>query len=490
MLELTVFLSGAAVLILELVASRILAPYLGTSLYVWTSLIGVILGSLSLGYWMGGRLADRYPRPRVLALTLMASAAAVSMIPVAQAPLLSALAASEADPRWSSLAAALLFALPAMLLGVVSPFAARLRMTGVSSSGNTVGKLYAISTLGSIAGAFGAGFWLIPNVGSTRLVYVIGLCLLGSSALVAPRQLNRTRLCVLAIWGASAWYFLAAPPAWAAGRLLLDRDTAYQRLLVFDLPVPNRQPVRVLAMGFSEYHSAMFLDRPQQLALDYTRFFSMAQYLHPSLRRVLCIGGGALSFPRYLLAKSPGTSIDVVELDPGVSRVAQEYFHFEPNARLSIHHEDGRVFLNREGPRYDAVFLDVFWGRTIPQQLATVESARRIATRLAPDGILLVNFVSAIEGPGGDFFQHEYATLKRVFPNILVFPVFYPANATKVQNLVLVAAARPEALSLSAAELQPFLAYRWTRPVPAAFELTDDFAPVEHLAAQQLTADR
>ncbi|MGJ5818324.1 fused MFS/spermidine synthase [Paludibaculum fermentans] len=490
MLELTVFLSGALVLILELVASRILAPYVGTSLYVWTSLIGVILGSLSLGYWLGGRLADRSPQPRVLALTLIGAAAAVSLIPIAQGPLLSALATSEGDPRWNSLGAAMLFALPAVLLGVVSPFAARLRMTSVSSSGSTVGKLYAISTLGSIAGAFAAGFWLIPNVGSTRLVYLIGLCLLGCSALNAPLQLNRARLGVLAIWGASVCYFVASPPAWAAGQLLLDRDTAYQRLLVFDLPVPNRQPVRVLAMGFSEYHSAMFLDRPQELALDYTRFFSMVRYLRPSLRRILCVGGGALSFPRYLLATFPEAFVDVVELDPGVSQVAQEYFHFTPDPRLSLHHEDGRVFLNRVGPRYDAVFLDVFWGRTIPQQLATVESARRIAARLAPDGVLLVNFVSGIDGPGGAFFQHEYATLKRIFPHVLVFPVFYPGDATRVQNLVLVAAARPEALTLTAPELRPFLAHLWTSPIPAAFELTDDFAPVEHMAARQLAVGR
>ncbi|MBL0161472.1 MAG: fused MFS/spermidine synthase [Bryobacterales bacterium] len=490
MLEITVFISGAVVLILELVASRILAPYLGSSLYVWTSLIGVILGSLSLGYWLGGRWADRDPHPRKLALTLMGAAAAVALIPIAQGPLLSALAGGEGDARWSSLAGALLFAGPAVLLGVVSPYAARLRMTSVASAGSTVGSLYAISTLGSIAGAFAAGFWLIPNIGGTRLVYTLSLCLLGCSALCAPRVLHRARLGVLVLWCISVWYFVAAPPVWASGQLLLERDTAYQRLLVFDLPLKNRQPVRVLAMGFSEYHSAMFLDRPQELALDYVRFFSMARYLRPGMKRVLCVGGGALSFPRHLLATLPEVSVDVVELDPGVSRVAEEYFQFRSDPRLRLFHEDGRVFLNRVGERYDAVFLDVFWGRTIPQQLATVESAQRIAAHLAPDGILLVNFVSAMEGPGGEFFRHEYATLRQVFPRILVFPVFYPRDAAKVQNLVVVAAAGPDAVQLTAPELRPYLANLWTGTVAAAPVLTDDFAPVEHMAAGQLLGSR
>ena len=490
MLETVVFLSGAVVMILELAAARVLAPYLGTSLFVWTSLIGVILGSLSLGYWWGGRVADRWPERRLLSLTFVAAAAVVALIPAAQAPLLSSLAANAADLRWKSLAAAMLFALPAVLLGVVSPFAARLKMTDVSRSGRTVGGLYALSALGSITGTFVAGFWLIPSVGSTRLVLILAFVLLGCSVVCEPRSLLWVKLAVLGLWAGLAVGYANDRPLLPSGKLVLDRDTAYQRLVVFDLPVPNRQPVRVLSMGFSEYHSAMFLDRPNELALDYTRFFRMAPYLRPGIRRALCIGGGAVIYPRDLLRASPRTKVDVVELDPGVTRIAREYFGLTDDPRLTMYHEDGRVLLNRDGPAYDAVFLDVFWGRTIPFQLATLESARRIAARLTKDGVLLVNFVSAIEGPQGEFFRAEYATLRRVFPQVLIFAVFYPSEPAKVQNLILVALRSAAPPSLTGEEMRQYATHLWRQPIPGDMPvLTDDFAPVEQYAARQLEPD-
>jgi spermidine synthase len=485
MLELVVFLSGAVVMILELVASRLVAPYVGTSLVVWTSLIGVILGSLSLGYWWGGRLADRQPEPRVLSLVLLAAAGAVTCIAIIQAPVAAALSASVTDLRWSSLLAALLFAPPAALLGVVSPFAARLKMVSLAGSGTTVGRLYALSTLGSIAGTFAAGFWLIPSVGSHRLTMLLALVLLLNSALVAPRALQWAKFAVLLAWIAVFWMQPGAGVPVSGGRLVLDHDTPYQRLLVFDLPVPNRRGVRVLSMGFEEYHSAMLLDAPEQLPLPYTKFFRLGPLLRPDIRRALCIGGGAYSYPRDLLRSSPRTQVDVVELDREVTRIAEQHFALVSDPRLKIHHEDARVFLNRDRSTYDAVFLDVFWGRAIPFHLATVECFRRIAARLTPDGVLLVNLVGAVEGSRGEFFRAEYATLRLVFPQVLVFPVFDPADGARLQNIMLVALRSTELLALDTADMQKYASHLWRGPVSEDVPpLTDDFAPVEQYAAR------
>ncbi len=490
MLVPVVFLSGAVVMVLELVASRVLAPYLGTSLFVWTSLIGVILGSLSLGYWGGGRLADRRPEARTLALVLLAAAASVALIPALQTPYLAALAANVADLRWRAVAGALLFALPSALLGAVSPFAARLRLASVSGTGRTVGGLYAISTLGSIVGTFAAGFWLIPTVGSTRLVLVLALVLLVNSCLCVPRGLIWGKGATLLLWAGVAVIYAHARPALASGTLVLDRDTEYQRLLVVDLPAPGRRTMRALSMGFEEYHSGMFLDTPSALALPYTRFFRLGPGLRPHIRRALVLGGGAFSYPRDLLLRSPETFVDVVELDPGVTRVAREYFGLKTDPRLAIHHEDGRSFINRDGPTYDAVFLDVFWGRTVPFHLTTVEAARRVRARLSPDGLLVVNIISAIEGPAGEFLRAEYATLRRVFPQVLVFPVFYASDGARVQNVILVACAFSAPVAPPEGHALLYWSHLWRQPIAEDVPpLTDDFAPVERYTAQEFSAE-
>jgi len=259
--------------------------------------------------------------------------------------------------------------------------------------------------------------------------------------------------------------------------------------LVFDLPVENRQPVRILSMGFEEYHSAMLLDAPDELPLGYTQFFRLAPALHPDLRRALVIGGGALSYPRDLLRHSPATRIDVVELDPAVTQVARDYFGFRDDPRIAIHHEDGRTYLNRSGPSYDAVFLDVFYGRTVPFHLATLESARRIADRLSPGGMLVINFMSALEGPGSDLFRAEYATLKRVFPQVLVFPVHAPNDARIVQNQVLLAVLSSDPLQAPRGDALRYWRHLWRSPILSDLaEMTDDRAPVELYASRQAAA--
>ena len=294
----------------------------------------------------------------------------------------------------------------------------------------------------------------------------------------------------LLLWIGVAAGYSQERPMLASGRLVLDRDTQYQRLQVLDTLSRDRRPMRVMAMGWEEYHSAMFLDIPAALALPYARYFRLGPGFRPHPRRALVLGGGAFSYPRDLLRYSPETMVDVVELDPGVTRVAREYFGLRDDPRLTIYHEDGRSFINRDGPAYDTVFLDVFWGRTIPFHLATLEAARRIRARLSADGVLAVNVISAIDGPAGQFLRAEYATLRRVFPQVLVFPVLYPDDGTRVQNVILVASRSSTPLGPPEGHAILYWGHLWRNPIVEDLPpLTDDLAPVEQYTDRQFSAE-
>jgi len=483
MLECAVFLAGAAVMSLELLATRVLAPHLGTSLFTWTALIATFLLALALGAWAGGTLADRAPRPRTLALLLVAASAATALLPFAAAPLLGWLAASPADLRLRALAASFLFTPPAALLGAVSPLAARIRIQTVNSCGAQVGRLYAVSTLGSLAGTLATGFFLLAWIGSARLLLLQALLLLAASFLAEPRALLPARGAALVALALSAMLAPAPTLALPNAQLVADVDSPYQRLLVFDLPLAGRAPARVLAMGAEEYHSAQLLDQPAALPLDYTRFFRLAPALLARLDRALTIGAGAYSQPRDLLRQRPTARVDVVELDPAVTELAASHFGLQPDARLRIFHEDGRTFLNRGGGAvYDAIFLDVFRGRTVPFHLITEEAVGRMEARLAPHGILSINLVATLEGPGSRLFRALHRTLCGAFPQVLTFAVGDPAATLRPQNVVMLAL-RDAAPAQAPATHSKLWSHRYTKSVPHTEPpFSDDFAPVDQYA--------
>src|SRR5215203_4432640 len=200
-LEVAVFVCGALVMVYEIIGSRIVSPYIGTSTYIWTSLIGVILAALSLGYWIGGRMADKRPGVRVLAAAIFLAGGAVSLTVLIKDVILSAIHAAGGPLELRSVAAAtLLFAPASVLLGFVTPYAVKLRTLSLADSDKTVGRLYALSTVGSIAGTFAAGFFLIPFVGSTRTLYFLGFCLLGLSLLLAPFAVTKANLTTLILF--------------------------------------------------------------------------------------------------------------------------------------------------------------------------------------------------------------------------------------------------------------------------------------------------
>jgi spermidine synthase len=483
-LEIVVFLCGAVVMALELVGSRILAPYLGASIIVWTSLIGVILGCLSLGYWLGGKIADKRPEYRTFALIILFAGLLTGMIAFFNSYVLAWLQSNIDDLQIAApIATFALFGLPSILLGMIAPYAVRLKMEDVKHSGETVGNLYAISTIGSIVGTFLSGYYLISWFGSVKILIILALTLVGTSALAAGRNLlvSKIMTALLLIIGLVA---VDLHNTARANEGFVDVDTRYSRIWIYrTVHHATQKPILALVTSPGEIQSAKLLDGSDDLALSYTKYYRLAGHFNPSMKHSLLIGGAGYSYAKDYLKRFPSAQLDVVEIDPGMTELARKYFDLAGDSRLGIIHEDGRTYINKTAKRYDVIFCDAFTSLyTIPFQLTTRESVIRMHELLNDNGVVLVNIISAIEGDGGMFLRAAYATYKAVFPQVMLFPVSAPDEGSAAQNIMLVAIKsdiRPAVRSANI-ELDSYLTHLWKKPVAQDMPLlTDDLAPVD-----------
>ena len=485
-LETTVFVCGALVMIYEIIGSRLLSPYIGASTYVWTSLIGVILGALSLGYWLGGKLADRRPDIKILGSVIFLAGGLVSATILLKDVILSFITQMPFGLEVKSIVAALLLFAPAsVLLGVVTPYAVKLKMSSLADSGKTVGRLYALSTVGSIFGTFLAGFVLIPFVGSEKTLYLIGASLIGLSILLAPFALSTFNISILILFllgiavTEAKVYFLRQQSD------LHDIDTEYSRVQIFKTVEPKSgKEIRAVATDPFFIQSAMFTDSVE-LVLEYGKYYHLLRHFKPDFQNTLLIGGAGYTFPGDYLSKYPNAQMDVVEIDPQMTEIARKFFQLKENPRLNIIHEDGRVYLNRaEANRYDVVLMDAFGSLfSVPFQLTTLEAVRNISRVLKDDGAVIFNLGGAIKGDASRFLRAELKTYRQVFPNVCLFKVNADYTDERLQNLIIVATKNknPAALTSENAEISNLLKHLYVENVDSEIEiLTDDLAPVEY----------
>jgi spermidine synthase len=515
------FTSGAVLLGVEIAASRVLAPFFGSSLYVWGALIGVVLTGLAVGYWVGGAVADRLPAAGSLVVAIGAGAGLVLLIPVLDGPVQEAIVDWDPGPRLDPLlAAAILFGPPSVVLAAVTPIAVRLRASELERLGRTAGRLFSVSTAGSIAGTFATAFWLVPELGTDQLLGV-GACLLFAAAAVvalAERLRLFSVLAVAATGGAVAAAIALAPETggtlsaaaaqnWspvyrlrhdprsgppvelAGGKLLYRKDTRYHRLAVVE-----EGTTRVLRFG-SSFQSAWDPSDPYTAVFPYTDYFELGLAYHPSTRDVLFLGLGGGSAIKRLLHDFPRLRIQVVELDPVVLDVARRFFGLPRDPRLAVAVEDGRRNLDRHNRRWDMIGIDVFFDDGIPFHMATREFLELARSRLAPGGVVVTNVIGALEGPGSKLFRSIYRTYRSVFPTVLVHPV--GGLGPGVQNLILVAGegAAPATAFLQerwrevgrgAADLRAAIRGRDDAAIPTddVPTLTDDYAPTDALLVE------
>lgn len=490
--ELIAFVSGAVVMILELDGSRIIAPYLGTSTIVWTGLIGVILGSLSFGYWWGGKLADKEANFKTLGKVL--AAAALSVLAIAY--LKNLLELTTLFPHHlivtTLVGTTILFAPATLFLGIVTPYVARLKMKTVENSGRTVGTLYALSTLGSIIGTFLGGFVLISYFGSTQILLLLSATLFvlaaGACGTHTPKEKVLVFLCLLL----GLLVLLLKPSSGLSANVIRDIDTEYSRVWILDdRDAATGRAVRYMTNTMYGIQSGSFLDTPDELLFPYTKLFDLAATLYPDFDRALMIGAGAYSYPKHFTRIYKNASLDVVEIDPALTELAAQYFGLTENPRVAIINEDGRTFLNRNKKRYDVIWNDAFLSHlNIPFQLTTHEAIQKMYDSLDENGIVMTNIISAITGPKSTFLQAEYATYKKIFPAVYLIQV-NDRPETEGQNIMLVALKSPEAdmqltqtpTTLGGVRVKKVFTLESDPSVPA---LTDEFAPIEKYIAQML----
>ncbi|MFL6193416.1 MAG: spermidine synthase [Thermoanaerobaculia bacterium] len=475
---------GGVLMALEILSSRLLAPHYGNSVYVWGSIISVFLAALSLGYLWGGRLADRQPSMASLGRMVALAAAFEAVLLLFGTRLAGWLAdLTGGNPTGTLLATTVLFGPASVLLATVSPWAVRLAARDLGHLGNTAGRLFALSTLGSLAGTLACTFLLIPFL---ELRQILGL-LTAVTALTA---------CV-ALFGS---FRAEAPSAALAGLLLVSSipaasisvrgasDIVYERVSPYQT-LQVRQMEGVYRMESDRVPQATIRLSDGESTMPYTRTVPVALVVNPKLQRSLMIGLGGGSVGRYLLPRVPGLHIDYVDIDPAVPELAEKFFRFKPGPDMVVHVEDGRRFLQDSKESWDLIYCDAYIGQSVPFHLTTAEFLDEVKAHLRPGGVFGLNLAAGLNDP---FSQAMYRTVRAKFDSVYVFPVRHAPNvlvmATQTAETL-----EPQELVRRGREMDARMKFdpplatlaSWRSEVALDMTkipvLTDEFAPVDRL---------
>jgi SAM-dependent methyltransferase len=431
-----VFVTGATVMILEVLGTRIIGPYYGVTLYVWTALIFVTLISLAGGYYCGGALADQHPGVKLTSGVTIGAATFILLIPIF-APVVLPLTNSWGVRLGTLVSAAMLFGPPLFLLAMVMPCAVKARTEHLGHIGSSVGSLYGISTVGSCLGTLLAAYVLIPSMRTYSILYCVsmGLAVTAGSYLLIARRSRETAAAGIVLL--IALTKLATAPSAVTQqegdiRVLFRADSVYGKVQVVDDALSE---VRWLMSDCSVVGAEYWQGKAS--LYPFLRMIEAARFLNPAGRRALAIGLGSGAVPKLLGAA--GIQTDVVEIDPNVVRAARDFFEFEPNGEVYV--EDGRQFLKRTGRKYDFIVHDTFTGGTVPFHLLSrqvFEDTRRV---LADDGVLCLVFVGYFSGDKALSAHSVFKTLSKVYPHVLV--VVDPDDDSRPSNLLFFASRCP-----------------------------------------------
>jgi spermidine synthase len=500
LLRVLVFAGGFASIGVELTASRLLAPFFGSSTFIWASLIGSTLAFLALGYFLGGRLADRRPEPVVLYAVTAIAAVAIGMIPFVARPLLTgsldAFRQLDAGAFYGSLVGTLLLlAPPVTLLGFISPFAIRLQLLDVASAGKTAGSLYALSTIGSIAGSFVPALVLIPLIGTAATFFTLSLALLVPA--VSGLVVVRARSVALATgFAAFAVPVLAlAAPAGVRppdrGILLDERESAYNYIQVVD---EDGRRSLILNDGHA-VHSVY--DPDELLTGGPWDYFMVAPQLvegaaEPEPQDVLLIGLAGGTVARQLTAAYGPIPIVGVEIDPEINEVARQYFALDELPNVDVVVADGRYALRTSDATFDLIGVDAYRQPYIPFQLTSREFFQDVSAHLRPGGVAVVNagrtrtdfrLVEALGTTMRDVFPYVVAIDVDRYSNTILVGSQLPLSADAlIQNV----GRRPETSPLRVVAGWSLASGNIRAIEPGGPVFTDDRAPVERVIDQMI----
>lgn len=497
-LSFVVFLTGACVLVIEIVATRILSPYYGNTIFTVSSVIGIVLAALSVGYYFGGKLADKHPTEKVFYFIILVSGLSVVLLHLLTLSLLPLLGYSFSILSGPIVFSIILFFLPGLLLGTLSPFAVKLQEQRFPEKGigSIAGEIFFWSTLGSIFGSLFTGFVLIPQFGISQITLTVAIILiiLGSFPLIKIGVFRKSFFLKAIILFVIGIFLINIFSLLENKNVVYSRDGVYEKITIYDKEY-NGKPTRLFKQDRS--NSGAMLLNSDDLALNYSKYYALYKIFNLDMKDALVIGGGAYSIPKVLLKDFPKATVDVSEIEPSLHELAQKYFRLDKTNRLNNYTDDGRRFLHDVDKEYDLIFSDVFHSLfSIPSHFTTQEFFRIAKDKLSDDGIFMSNLIGDLSRQGPSFIISEIKTFKTVFPNSYFFAIDSP-DKSGPQNIVFVGINNDRRINFSDQKI-----IKNEDPIIRSLEkkeinldklelskhslLTDNFAPVDYLVAQVL----
>ena len=478
-LEIIVFLSGAIGMGLELIAARVLSPYVGSSNVVWTSIIGIILASMSLGYWIGGKRADKNASLDKLSEILLMAAMFTSIIPILETLIVKQFAGLISNLIIAAIICAILvFSIPSFILAMVSPFAVKIKSKEDNEIGSLSGRISSLSTIGSIVGTFLMGFVLIPHIGVSNINIGVTILLVIMSVIARENKNKKYAyyvlflICIMIILIiVGKWIFKINNPD-----ILLDTDSQYSRIWVKQINGENATYKTLqVDTGIESYIDST----TGEMGAKYLRYYDLFEYFNKDAKSALLIGGAAYTYPIHYLQKYKDKTIDVIEIDDKMTQIAIDQFGLNTNEpRLKIYSQDGRSYLNYSKNKYDTILIDAFKGINAPFELTTYEALLNAKNMLNENGTVLTNIIASLEGKDSKFIEYEYSTYKAVFDDVKIFMV-RNLEKTERQNLILVGIkGKPETDTNKYEEYKTYLEMQVTDFQTNKGVATDDFAPI------------
>ena len=437
-LEIIVFICGAIGMILELIAARVLSPYVGSSNLVWTTIIGIMLTSMSIGYFVGGKIVDKKPDRNILAVLIVIGSFSASLIPIFETIVVSNIARLSDNLIFVALiTSAIVFGIPSFILATVSPFAVKLNDRAYETIGKTSGKISSISTIGSIFGTFLGGFFLIPTFGVRTIVLVITIILLALAVIVYNKKNIKHYILAIILLIIAILLNIFGEILFKSNNpdIIQDIDSQYSRIWVKEIQA-NNETYKTMQVdtGLESYINT----KTNEMGAQYLYYYNLFDYFNKDAKTTLMIGGAAYTYPNHYLNKFLDKTIHVSEIDNKMTEIASKEFGLDiNNPRLKIYHQDGRSFLNYTKNRYDTILIDAFKGLNAPFELTTYEALINTKNILNDNGMVITNIISSLEGKDEDFIKYEYSTYKAVFDDVKLYKV-RDTKENKRQNLILV----------------------------------------------------
>lgn len=505
----TVCITGAAVLVIEVTAVRILSPHFGSSLYVHSSVLTVILGALSVGYYVGGRLSDRFPIHKFLFGII-----ALSGVAILASEYSALVSLSSVNHFLSPLLGPLLFGMvfffiPSFLLGIVSPYIIKLQSIAVSQNeiGEVVGITFFWGTFGSILGSLLTGFILVPFLGinisviGTGIVLIVlgilGICIVSSLHTESDTftffygTLRQTHFIFLVLLVATILCVLIRVyinTSTHSQISIYQSEGLYSQLIINEIK-SQKSTIRILKQDTN--HSSVTTMDSYDLSAGYAQFAEFYPLLKPDTKDFFMIGAGSYSIPRTLVARNPEIQITVSEIEPSLLELAQTYFDLHDISRIHTDFVDARVLLAQSTTTYDVIFGDAFiTDHSVPAHLVTHEFFNEIKQSLKPDGISMLNFIGRVEGTAPTLTGSLLKTITGVFPNTKVY-AFNKNTPSQLQNIMVISRNGSKPIDFGDTEIAlPYGRRSLVKDMEISisqfdeeneYVLTDDHSPVEYL---------